>query len=120
MGDATDGTKIVAATPSLRAANPTDKPWLPPEAATPPAAGSGRDRRLANAPLTLNDPVYWPNSSLNEIRLTARPKSPPSVSTTAVFRIWGRISRSVAPIRSNVTWSLLSPILVGYYTSSIG
>ena len=55
-GEAISGTKIRALIPSLFAANATAAPWLPPEAAATPAAGTGVDRSVLKAPRALNDP----------------------------------------------------------------
>src|SRR5438045_4696193 len=83
-----------AGLPSFCAAYATAAPWLPPEAATTPAAGTSRVRRLANAPRALKEPECCSNSSL-KTRF-------PSV-TTGVRRTYARISFSVAAISVPVT-----------------
>src|SRR5207248_2550912 len=62
------GTKIRARTDNFRAARATAAPWLPPEAATTPAAGTSRSRRFANAPRALKEPDCWSSSSLRAAR----------------------------------------------------
>src|SRR5688572_7988250 len=80
------GTKIVARCPVFIAANATAAPWLPPEAATTPAAGISRESRWLNAPRALNDPACCRNSSLKTRRTSGSPKSAPSTSRTGVRR----------------------------------
>src|SRR5205814_9563878 len=63
-------------------------------AATTPAAGTSRVRRLANAPRALNEPECCSSSSLK----TTLPSS-----TTGVRRTCGRIRGSTAAIRALVT-----------------
>src|SRR5713226_2487530 len=86
-----------------RAACATAAPWLPPEAATTPASGTRRNKRLAKAPRALNEPDCCRSSSLKTRVMLARPKSPPSTSTIGVRRMCGRITGSVAAISSRPT-----------------
>src|SRR6266498_3793093 len=79
-GDETVGTKIRAGTPRCLAAYATAAPWLPPEAATTPAAGIARVSRCANAPRVLNEPACCRCSSLNVNETDCRSKSAPSMS----------------------------------------
>src|SRR5437763_16574728 len=80
------------------AAWPTDAAWLPPEAATSPAAGTLRSSRLAKAPRALNEPDCCSSSSLTTMVTPSRPKSRPSTSTIGVRRMYRRITFSVASI----------------------
>src|SRR5487761_174747 len=89
-GEDTSGTKIVAGMPSRDAAKATAAPWLPPDAATTPAAGAGRSRRLANAPLALNDPECWRNSSFSTSGPPGRSSSDRSMRSTGVVRTESR------------------------------
>ncbi len=86
-GEATVGTKMRAGTPSLIAANATAAPWLPPEAATTPAGGTGRQRRLVNAPRALNEPACCSDSSLKTTLVESSPTSAPRTSMTGVHRM---------------------------------
>src|ERR1700730_5180704 len=86
-----------------RAACAIAAPWLPPEAATTPAAGTGRRSRFAKAPRALKDPDCCSSSSLSTSVKAGRPKAGPSTSTTGVKRMCGRISASVAAICSRPT-----------------
>src|SRR5216684_434163 len=83
-----------------RAACATAAPWLPPEAATTPASGTRRNKRLAKAPRALNEPDCCRSSSLKIRVMLARPKSPPSTSMVGVRRMCGRMTGSVAAISS--------------------
>ena len=84
----------------LLAAYATAAPWLPPEAATTPAAGTSRVSRLANAPRALNEPACCSSSSLKLEPAKARPKSAARTSITGVRRTCGRIRRSTSAIAS--------------------
>src|SRR5438132_267972 len=64
-----------AGMPRARAANATAAPWLPPDAATTPAAGTSRSSRFANAPRALKDPACWSCSSLSTSGPGGSPKS---------------------------------------------
>src|SRR6266478_340489 len=86
-----------------RAACATAAPWLPPEAATTPAAGTRRRSRFAKAPRALKEPDCCSSSSLSTSVRPGRPKSRPSTSTMGVKRMCGRISASVAAICSRPT-----------------
>src|SRR4051812_30115042 len=92
-----------AGTFSSRAACATAAPWLPPDAATTPTAGTERRSRLANAPRALKEPDCCSSSSLSTSVTPPRPKSRPSTSTTGVRRMYGRITGSVAAICSRPT-----------------
>src|SRR5436190_336384 len=85
-GEEMVGTKIFAAVFSVIAAKATAVPWLPPDAATTPAAGTSRVSRFVKAPRVLNDPARCSSSSLNVTRNPATPTSAPSTSTTGVRR----------------------------------
>src|ERR687898_1622539 len=89
--------------PSRMAANATAAPWLPPEAATTPAAGTLRRSRLVKASRGLNEPVCWKSSSLR-LRDTAgvTPKSDERTSITGVRRTYDSIWRCAARISSRV------------------
>src|SRR5437762_3627816 len=87
-----------AGTFSSLAACATAAPWLPPEAATTPAAGTLRNSRLAKAPRALNEPDCCSSSSLRTMVMPSRPKSRPSTSTIGVRRMYRRITFSVASI----------------------
>ena len=99
-GEATAGTKIFAGTPSFIAAYATAAPWLPPEAATTPAAGTLRISRFANAPRGLNEPVCWKSSSLSVSGMGPSPSSSPRTSMIGVRRTCGAIRRCAAAIAS--------------------
>src|SRR6266403_1833783 len=86
-----------------RAACATAAPWLPPEAATTPAAGMLRRSRFAKAPRALKEPDCCSSSSLSTSVRPGRPKSWPSTSTMGVKRMYGRIRVSVAAICSRPT-----------------
>src|SRR3712207_1524976 len=90
------GTKMRARTPSRLAAKATAAPWLPPDAAATPAAGTGFDRRVLKAPLVLNEPACCRNSSF---RLTG-PSWPNAFGRvqTGVRRIWGAMRAWAASI----------------------
>src|SRR6266404_7484649 len=94
---------MCAAYPSSLAACATATPWLPPEAATTPAAGTLRRRRLVKAPRALNDPACWSSSSLNTSATPGSPKSRPSTWTMGVVRTCGRMARSARAIWSRPT-----------------
>src|SRR5215470_9212021 len=78
--------------PSAWAAKATAAPWLPPDAATTPAAGTSRSSRLANAPRALNDPACCSCSSLSSSGPAGSPKSARSTLITGVRRTCGAIS----------------------------
>src|SRR5882724_1603743 len=87
----------------LRAACATAAPWLPPEAATTPAAGMRRRSRFAKAPRALKELGGCRSSSLSTSVRPGRPKSRPSTSTMGVKRMYGRIRVPVAAICSRPT-----------------
>src|SRR3989442_841328 len=68
---------------------PPYQPAMPPNAATTPAAGSGRRSRLANAPRALNDPECCSSSSLSTSGKDETPKSAPLTSSVGVARTYG-------------------------------
>ncbi len=80
------GTKIVAVRPSRIAAYATAAPWLPPDAATTPGAGTSRKSRFANAPRVLNEPACCMNSSLSVTVAHRSPSSLPRSSIAGVRR----------------------------------
>ena len=83
-GEEISGTKIRAGRPSRRAASATATPWLPPDAAVTPAAGTTRESRLLKAPRALNEPACWSSSSLKVT--SAEPDSPASAERSGVRR----------------------------------
>src|SRR5205807_1092157 len=91
-----------AGIPRFCAAKATARPWLPPEAATTPAAGISRVRRFVKAPRALKEPACCSSSSLRTSG-TPIPKSAPSTSTMGVRRIYGRMRAYVARMVSGAT-----------------
>jgi hypothetical protein len=95
-------------TPTFDAAYATAAPWLPPDAATTPAAGTGRRSRLVNAPRTLNEPDSCVCSSFRVSGNGGRPKSAPVVCSTGVSRIRGAIAAYARSMPAGVKDALMS------------
>src|SRR5262249_41412189 len=78
-------------------------PWLPPDAATTPAAGILRVNRFVNAPRVLNEPECCRSSSFSTIGKSVSPKSAPRTSTTGVTRTYGRMTSRTSAISRRPT-----------------
>src|SRR5207245_11184965 len=105
------GTKCFAGSPPRIAAYTTAAPWMPPEAATTPADGMVRVRRLAKAPRVLNEPACWSSSSLSVSGKATSPRSAPVAARVGVSRTWGRMIACVFSVAARSMGTVAGPMI---------